>query len=229
MQLEPLPTPLLSAPQLYCAIPSPIAGPSATYSPSESYPTSLTSAPPALGLTIPGAPVSTGSSGLLSLPSPLVLESCAPSPTLSDVSLVSIPSKRQRTTQSGLYRSVSQPVTTASGSFSPHIAAHWPAGQPWTDADQADWEAGLARVTASAGLPLRWVENPEWLKLCDRFIPRAKIPSAKVLTKRVMPHVLHGLKVTAKEECRGAVATLQCDGWTGENSHHLLGFMMTSK
>ncbi|KAJ8590092.1 hypothetical protein M405DRAFT_737503 [Rhizopogon salebrosus TDB-379] len=139
---------------------------------------------------------------------------------------MSIPSKRQRTTQSGLYRSISQPAITVSG-LSPHVSVHWPTGQPWTDADQADWEAGLARLTASAGLPLRWVENPEWLKLCDRFIPRAKIPSAKVLTKRVMPHVLRGLKVTAKEECRGGAATLQCDGWTGENHHHLLGFMMT--
>ncbi|KAG2029305.1 hypothetical protein BDR03DRAFT_936854 [Suillus americanus] len=89
--------------------------------------------------------------------------------------------------------------------------------------EQADWEAGLARVTASAGLPLRWVENPEWLKLCDRFIPRAKVPSAKVLMKCVMPQVLHGIKATVKEESRGAVRTLQCDGWTGENSHHLLG------
>ena len=129
-------------------------------------------------------------------------------------------------TQLGLYRSVSQPTITVSG-LSPHVSVHWPTGQPWTDADQADWEAGLARLTASAGLPLRWVENPEWVKLCDRFIPCAKIPSAKVFTKCVMPHVLHGLQVTAKEECRGGVATLQCDGWTGANSHHLLGFMMT--
>jgi hypothetical protein len=76
------------------------------------------------------------------------------------------------------------------------------------------WEAGLVRLTASAGLPLQWVKNPEWLKLCDRFISRAKIPSAKVLTKHVTPDVLRGLKLTAKEECRG-------------DSHHLLGFMMT--
>jgi len=171
---------------------------------------------------IPGPSVSaSGSSGLLSLPSPLVFDSRAPSPAISDISFAPVPSKRQRMTQSGQYRSVSQPT--------PHISVHWPSGQPWTNADQADWEAGLARVTASAGLPLRWVENPEWLKLCDRFIPYAKIPSAKVLTKRVMPHVLSGLKATAKEECRGAVATLQCDGWTGENNHHLLGFMMTAR
>ncbi|KAG1786803.1 hypothetical protein EV424DRAFT_1476795 [Suillus variegatus] len=90
-------------------------------------------------------------------------------------------------------------------------------------AHEADWEAGLARVTASAELPLQWVENPEWLKLCDRFIPQAKAPSAKVLMKRVMPQVLRGIKATAKEESCGAVGTLQCDGWIGENSHHLLG------
>jgi hypothetical protein len=113
----------------------------------------------------------------------------------------------------GLYRSVSQPAITVSG-LSPHVSVHWPTGQPWTDADQIDWEAGLVRLTASAGLPLQWVKHPEWLKLCDRFIPRAKIPSAKVLTKHVTPDVLRGLKLTAKEECRG-------------DSHHLLGFMMT--
>ncbi|KAG2041579.1 hypothetical protein BDR03DRAFT_979518 [Suillus americanus] len=72
--------------------------------------------------------------------------------------------------------------------LSPLIGVHWPTNQTWTDADQADWEA--------------------W------FIPRAKVPSAKVLMKRVMPQVLCGIKATAKEESRGAVRTLQCDGWT---------------
>ncbi|KAG1739490.1 uncharacterized protein EDB91DRAFT_1237547 [Suillus paluster] len=85
----------------------------------------------------------------------------------------------------------------------------------------ADWEAGIARVTASTGLLLQWVENTEWLKLCDRFIPHAKVSSAKVLTKHVIPQVLHDIKGSAKEECHGAVGTLQCDRWTGENSHHL--------
>lgn len=47
--------------------------------------------------------------------------------------------------------------------------------------------------------------------------------------KRVMPQVLRGIKATAKEECCGAVRTLQCDGSTGENIHHLIGFMMTVK
>ncbi|KAJ8588281.1 hypothetical protein M405DRAFT_819943 [Rhizopogon salebrosus TDB-379] len=51
---------------------------------------------------------------------------------------MSIPSKRQRTTQSGLYHSISQPAITVSG-LSPHVSVHWPTGQPWTDADQADY------------------------------------------------------------------------------------------
>jgi hypothetical protein len=154
MTLEPLQThAALSIPHLY-ASPSHIAGPSslATYSPS--YPASSTSVSPALGLMIPGPSDSaSGSLGLLSLPSPLMLESHAPSPTISDVSLMSIPSKRQRTTQSGLYCSISQLAISVSG-LSPHVSVHWPTGQPWTDADQADWEVGLVQLTASAGLPL---------------------------------------------------------------------------
>ncbi|KAG2030206.1 hypothetical protein BDR03DRAFT_1017378 [Suillus americanus] len=132
---------------------------------------------------------------------------------MSDIGLLSLPLKCQHLTNSGAYCSVSQPITAGS-MLLPLIA---------------DWEAGLARVTASAGLPLQWVENPEWLKLCDRFIPQAKVPLAKVLMKHVMPQVLRGIKATAKEEACGAVRTLQCDGWTGKNSHHLLGFMMTIK
>ncbi|KAG2359997.1 hypothetical protein BDR07DRAFT_1462245 [Suillus spraguei] len=158
----------LPIPQLY-EDPPQIAGPSSAAH--SIYP--LSSAPPALGLFIPSlsvpSPHANGSSDLLSLPSPLAFDSRAPSPAISDITLLSLPSKRQRLT-SGSYRSVSQPVTTGSV-LSPLVGAHWPTSQTWTDADQADWETGLARVTASAGLPLRWVENPEWLKLCDRFIP----------------------------------------------------------
>ncbi|OJA13463.1 hypothetical protein AZE42_13556 [Rhizopogon vesiculosus] len=69
------------------------------------------------------------------------IESRTPSPAISDVFFMSIPSKCQRATQSGLYRSVSQSTITVSG-LSPHVSVHWPTGQPWTDADQIDWEAG---------------------------------------------------------------------------------------
>ncbi|KAG2033154.1 hypothetical protein BDR03DRAFT_1014523 [Suillus americanus] len=134
---------MLSAPQLYSDS-SQIAGPSSaidlTYPPS--------SASPPLGLFIPGlsVPSTSGSLGLLSLPS-LASVSRAPSPAMSDIGLLSLPLKRQRLTNSGAYRSVSQPVTAGS-MLSPLIGVHWPTNQTWTDADQADWEAGLAWLHA---------------------------------------------------------------------------------
>ncbi|KIK81403.1 hypothetical protein PAXRUDRAFT_116181, partial [Paxillus rubicundulus Ve08.2h10] len=99
----------------------------------------------------------------------------------------------------------------------------------WRLGDQADWEAVLARLTASAGLPLRWVENPEWKKICNCFLTKVKIPSSKVLMNHLIPDVLNRLKASAHKECRGSEVTLQCDGWTGKNHHHLIGFMMTSQ
>ncbi|KIK74201.1 hypothetical protein PAXRUDRAFT_72299, partial [Paxillus rubicundulus Ve08.2h10] len=57
----------------------------------------------------------------------------------------------------------------------------------------------LARLTASAGLPLQWIENPEWKKICDRFLSKAKNPSSKVLTNRIIPEVLDGLKSSAQD------------------------------
>ncbi|KAG1742877.1 hypothetical protein EDB19DRAFT_1894854 [Suillus lakei] len=72
------------------------------------------------------------------------------------------------------------------------LLCFWLASSSFPSLNQADWEISLARLTASTGLPLQWVENHKWKVLC-------------------------------------ANATLQCDGWTGENHHHLLGFMMTAQ
>ncbi|KAH7917148.1 hypothetical protein BV22DRAFT_1026915 [Leucogyrophana mollusca] len=151
----------------------------------------------------------------------------ASSPALSESSIGVHGGRRQRPPRSGLHRTVSLPL---SGNDHPIIHVGEPplTSQLWSVADQSDFEAMTARIMASAGLPLRWIENPEWISFCQRFFPAAKVPSTKVLTKRILPHVLRGLKTTAKEECVGADATLQCDGWTGENNHHLIGFMMTA-
>jgi hypothetical protein len=46
---------------------------------------------------------------------------------------------------------------------------------PWSDARQMRFEERMIRLTASAGLPLSWVENPEWLNFCTEFIPQANI------------------------------------------------------
>jgi len=82
------------------------------------------------------------------------------------------------------------------------------------------------RLTASAGLPLSWVENPEWLSFCTEFIPSAKSPSWKVLTRRLLPRTLTEFQSQAKQRAAGHNATASCDGWTGENSHHYITFMV---
>jgi hypothetical protein len=96
----------------------------------------------------------------------------------------------------------------------------------WLQGEQALFETSLARLTASAGFPLRWVDNPEWHAFCDRWVPNAKTPSRKVLTQRLLPATLKVFKETAKEQARGSEATASCDGWTGGNHHHFIAFMV---
>jgi len=91
---------------------------------------------------------------------------------------------------------------------------------------QMRFEERMIRLTASAGLPLSWVENPEWLNFCTEFIPQAKSPSRKVLTRRLLPQTLAELQSQAKQRASGKNATASCDGWTGENFHHYIAFMI---
>ncbi|KAI9438468.1 hypothetical protein BJY52DRAFT_1207008 [Lactarius psammicola] len=81
---------------------------------------------------------------------------------------------------------------------------------------QTQFEEQVTHLTASAGLPLSWVENPEWLNFCTNFLPQAKSPSQKVLTHHLLPQTL----------ASGKNATASCDGWTGENFHHYITFMV---
>ncbi|KAF8549193.1 hypothetical protein OG21DRAFT_1488736 [Imleria badia] len=128
--------------------------------------------------------------------SPYGSPSLPPSPVLSEIS--SHHSKRRRLTQSGHFSTASGSRSPSTHSVSPSPGpAHWVSEVVWTSADQADWKTGLARLTASAGLPLRWIENPEWKKLCDRFLPKAKIPSPKLHTIQV--HDASGDPKTAEE------------------------------
>ena len=62
----------------------------------------------------------------------------------------------------------------------------------------------------------------------DKYIPAATSPSRKVLTKRIIPKLVDELQTAAKKEARGKNATVQADGWTGGNHHHLVAFMITA-
>ncbi|KAH9026059.1 hypothetical protein EDB85DRAFT_1869147 [Lactarius pseudohatsudake] len=149
--------------------------------------------------SLPGPPSTSGS-----IPS-----TRAPSPALSDATSSSRAYKRPRRSDSLLSHQAS-----------------FPGYEPgWSQGEQAMFETAVTRLTASAGLPLRWVENPEWLALCERFLPNAKSPSRKVLTQRLIPATLKGFKQTARKQCSGFEGTVSYDGWTGGNHHHYVAFM----
>ena len=109
--------------------------------------------------------------------------------------------------------------------------------QPASPSSQGDWpqdlqrrfEIQVARLTAAAGLPLSWVDNPEWIDLVHQFLPAAKSPSRKILTTRLIPNIVEEYRTVAKESSRSQNATIQADGWTGVNFHHLLAFMIAVK
>ncbi|KAH9988278.1 hypothetical protein BJV74DRAFT_796328 [Russula compacta] len=82
------------------------------------------------------------------------------------------------------------------------------------------------RLTASARLPLSWVDNAEWIRFCDEFLPAAKSPSWKTLTCRLLPAIVGKFHVVAQAAVQGHEATVQADGWMGQNKHHLIAIMI---
>jgi hypothetical protein len=104
--------------------------------------------------------------------------------------------------------------------------SHTPLELAWSNGRQTSFEERITRLTVSAGLPLSWVENPEWLDFCTELVPQAKSPSCKVLTRCLLPQTLAELQSQAKERASGQNATASCDGWMGENFHHYIVFMV---
>jgi hypothetical protein len=98
---------------------------------------------------------------------------------------------------------------------------------PWTQDQRKRWERLIVELTASAGFPLMWVENPVWQTMLEEFLPEAPRISRKVLTKRLLRKVAADIREKVKASVRGQDVTLQGDGWTGLNNHHLIAFMLT--
>jgi len=98
----------------------------------------------------------------------------------------------------------------------------------WSPERQRLFETRIARLTSSAGLPLAWVDNPEWALFCEEYIPMARSPSRKTLTNRIIPSLVDQLRNNARSETQGSYSTLQADGWTGVNHRHLIAFMITA-
>ncbi|KAJ7844634.1 hypothetical protein B0H14DRAFT_2585150 [Mycena olivaceomarginata] len=98
----------------------------------------------------------------------------------------------------------------------------------WSPSQQENFENRILRLTASAGFPLNWVNNPEWILFCEEFLPSARNPSRKTLTRRLLPAAVRKLRAEAQLRTPGSFATIQEDGWTG-NKHNLMAFMMTAE
>ncbi|KAJ3497528.1 hypothetical protein NLJ89_g10338 [Agrocybe chaxingu] len=101
--------------------------------------------------------------------------------------------------------------------------------EPWDEESQKTFETFLARITASGDFPLSWVTNPEFVSFCQKYIPDARLPSRKVLTNRILPRALKDVRAGIMAKAFGGLATVQCDGWTGENFQHLIAFMISTK
>jgi hypothetical protein len=86
----------------------------------------------------------------------------------------------------------------------------------------------IVRLTASAGFSLSWTENPEWRLFCDEFVAGAPTISRKVLTKRILAEVVEEFRAEVRQKVAKQEATIQSDGWTGLNNHHLVAFMITA-
>jgi hypothetical protein len=98
----------------------------------------------------------------------------------------------------------------------------------WSSATQARFASLVARITASCGFPFLWVENPEWIAFCNEFVPGAQPISRKSLANRWIPAEAAKYRGVAKARVKGTLVTLQCDGWSGVNSHHFVAFMITT-
>lgn len=166
--------------------------------------------------------------------------------TLQSPSLFTLPSPIVSAHQSPLLSALPSPITNdLAFPFKNHLSIQCDQGpaltlQPpyadtavqvpqvtWSPELQAIFETSIARLTASAGLTLSWVDNPEWINFTHLFLPWATSPSRKVLTTRLIPRAAKSYRQTAKQFSRDQNATIQADGWTGLNFHHLLAFMIT--
>ena len=82
----------------------------------------------------------------------------------------------------------------------------------WTSESQQRFEEKIARLTVTAGLPLSWVDNPEWIDLVHDFLPHAQSPLQKVLTNHLIPAALKKHQDETKAMARDQNVTLQADG-----------------
>lgn len=139
--------------------------------------------------------------------------SSLPSVPSQSIALPSVPLKRQRSGNSRSLRRVTSLLKD---------------GLPvWSEEKQRSFEECIAKLTVSANLPFRWVENPHFERLRALGFPGARPISRKILVSRLIPHLVGVYRADANIRMKGGDATASCDGWTAESKHHYHAFMAT--
>lgn len=59
-------------------------------------------------------------------------------------------------------------------------------------------------------------------------MPGAKPVTRRMLTSRILPTNLKYLRAEVRKRAQGKEGTVQADGWTGDNNHHLVAFMLNA-
>ncbi|KAF7318028.1 hypothetical protein HMN09_00310100 [Mycena chlorophos] len=108
------------------------------------------------------------------------------------------------------------------------VESNNPSTPVFSPAAQSKFETRIARINALVGFPLSWVENPEVIEFFQLFLLGAVLPTRGVLTRRLLANTLKTLQDAAWKPLHGAMGTLQADGWTGVNFHHLVGIMFAA-
>ena len=176
------------------------------------------------------------------LPSPIFRENFVSSPSCPATPPFSYLSLQQLSSADSIHPSSSASVVsalTSSGYSVPSVAhqtllsrSRGPSGGIeipfWNDMKKWEFEQLLVHLMASAGLLFSWVENPEWILVCEEFLLGAPQTSQKVLTQQILHDMAAELWAEIQRSIKGKEVTLQGDGWTGLNHHHLIAFMITT-
>ncbi|KAJ8515209.1 hypothetical protein ONZ45_g7358 [Pleurotus djamor] len=126
-----------------------------------------------------------------------------------------------------LARARKRPRPSGSRHVSVDLTQAAPLVTVWTEDLQEQLDVRILRMIASAGIPLSFVENPEFIQFIAQYLPSgARAPSRYRLTSRTMPTVIKRLKDDIILAVKGSFGTAQCDGWTGDNHHHYIAFMV---
>jgi hypothetical protein len=93
---------------------------------------------------------------------------------------------------------------------------------------QVEWENQLLHAFIFAGWAFNSISDLQVQKLFHDFIPGAMVPTHQKLCNQTLTQELGKMEGSVREVSKGALATIQCDGWKDISKKHLVAFMFTA-